>query len=116
MGGCAYAGTGNVLKVQQFLHVCGQHVEKDEEGKEKTDKDMSHQMNAVLSLALVALGEEIGSEMALRTCDNMLQYGDLSVKKAVPLALALLSISNPDMSVTDQLSRLSHDPEADVSQ
>merc|ERR1712072_1202952 len=68
-----------------------------------------------MGLALVALGEEIGNEMALRTCDNLLQYGDSSVKKAVPLALALLSMSNPAMNVTDQLSRLSHDPEAEVS-
>jgi len=62
------------------------------------------------------MGEEIGNEMALRTCDNLLQYGDLTVKKAVPLALALLSISHADMGVTDQLSRLSHDPDPDVSQ
>merc|ERR1712159_811359 len=65
--GCAYAGTGNVLKVQQFLHLCGEHAEREEEGKEKTDVDMGYQMNAVISLAMVALGEEIGSEMALRT-------------------------------------------------
>lgn len=24
---CAYAGTGNVLKVQQFLHTCSEHLE-----------------------------------------------------------------------------------------
>ena len=24
---CAYAGTGNVLKVQQFLHICSEHFE-----------------------------------------------------------------------------------------
>lgn len=114
--GCAYAGTGNVLKIQQFLHICGEHVEKDDEGKEKTDVDMSHQMFSVIALALVAIGEETGSEMALRTFDNLLQYGDLTVKKAVPLALALLCTSNPDMTVTDHLSRLSHDPDETVSQ
>merc|ERR1740130_433767 len=114
--GCAYAGTGNVLMVQKFLHTCAEHVEKDEDGKEKTDVDMTFQMNAVMSLAMVAMGEEIGNEMALRACDNLLQYGDLTVKKAVPLALALLSISNPEMSVTDHLSRLSHDPEPEISQ
>jgi len=114
--GCAYAGTGNVLKVQQFLHQCGEHAEKDEDGKEKTDVDMGYQMFAVMALALVSLGEEIGSEMALRSLDNLLQYGDLNVKKAVPLAFALLCMSNPDMSVTDHLSRLSHDPEPDVAQ
>jgi len=114
--GCAYAGTGNVLKVQQFLHLCGEHAEKDEEGNEKTDRDMNFQMNAVLSLALVSIGEEIGSEMALRTLDNLLQYGDLTVRKAVPLAFGLLCMSNPEIGVTDHLSRLSHDPDAVVAQ
>ena len=27
MQGCAYAGTGNVLKVQQFLSICSDHLE-----------------------------------------------------------------------------------------
>merc|ERR1719261_623229 len=28
---CAYAGTGNVLKVQRLLELCGEHLAKDEE-------------------------------------------------------------------------------------
>ncbi|XP_022694054.1 26S proteasome non-ATPase regulatory subunit 2-like, partial [Varroa jacobsoni] len=31
---CAYAGTGNVLKVQKLLHICSEHFEPDEEVKE----------------------------------------------------------------------------------
>lgn len=31
------------------------------------------------------------------------------MRRAVPLALALLNVSNPDMTVMDTLSRLSHD-------
>lgn len=27
---CAYAGTGNVLKVQNILHMCSEHVDKEE--------------------------------------------------------------------------------------
>lgn len=34
----------------------------------------------------------------------------------VPLALALLNISHPDFAVIDQLSRLTHDADADVAQ
>lgn len=34
----------------------------------------------------------------------------------MPLALALLNISHPDMPVIDQLSRLTHDADADVAQ
>lgn len=48
-------------------------------------------------------------QMSLRTFDHLLHYGELPVKRVVPLALSLLYISNPDYSVIDQLSRLSHD-------
>lgn len=28
---CAYAGTGNVLKVQHLLHICSEHVDKEKD-------------------------------------------------------------------------------------
>lgn len=127
---CAYAGTGNVLQVQKLLHLSGEHneekeKEKKEEGAgaeaegadaEDSEEDFSHQTVAAMGLALVAFGEEIGSEMAIRTCDHMLQYGDTATRRGVPLALALLSISNPDLKVTDTLSKLSHDSDPTTSQ
>ena len=30
---CAYAGTGNVLKVQHMLHICSEHFDQKEEKK-----------------------------------------------------------------------------------
>merc|ERR1719458_899749 len=37
---CAYAGTGNVLKIQQLLHICSDHYEQDKEVADKSkDKD-----------------------------------------------------------------------------
>ena len=44
---CAYAGTGNVLKVQHLLHICSEHYDakeaaeekKDDKSKESKDKD-----------------------------------------------------------------------------
>jgi 26S proteasome regulatory subunit N1 len=105
---CAYAGTGNVLKVQQLLKTCGEHLE---EGKENR-----HQALAVLGIAVIANGEELGSEMATRSFDHLLQYADVNVKRAVPLALGFLNVSNPKMSVTDTLSKLSHDSDAEVAQ
>merc|ERR1712228_979357 len=35
---CAYAGTGNVLKIQQLLHICSDHYEQDKGETEKKDK------------------------------------------------------------------------------
>uniref|UniRef100_A0A7S2EGD7 26S proteasome non-ATPase regulatory subunit 2 homolog n=1 Tax=Trieres chinensis TaxID=1514140 RepID=A0A7S2EGD7_TRICV len=103
---CAYAGTGNVLKVQEMLHHCAEHSTEDAE----------HQMAAVIGIGLITMGEDVGSEMALRAFDHLLHYCELPVKRAVPLALAVLHISNPDFTVIDQLSRLSHDPDAEISQ
>jgi 26S proteasome regulatory subunit N1 len=103
---CAYAGSGNVLKVQEMLHQCTEHLNEDAE----------HQMVAVLGLGLITMGEDVGSEMALRTFDHLLHYCEPPIKRAVPLALAILHISNPDFAVIDQLSRLSHDPDAEMSQ
>jgi 26S proteasome regulatory subunit N1 len=103
---CAYAGTGNVLKVQEMLHHCAENLSEDAE----------HQMAAVLGIGLITMGEDVGAEMAVRSFDHLLHYCDLPVKRAVPLSLAVLNISNPDFSVIDQLSRLTHDPDAEMSQ
>lgn len=43
------------------------------------------------------------------------QYGDAPVRRAVPLAISLLHISNPDVLVMDTLSRLSHDQDSEVA-
>lgn len=37
-------------------------------------------------------------------------------RRAVPLALALLNVSNPTLGAMDALSRLSHDTDAEVAQ
>jgi 26S proteasome regulatory subunit N1 len=165
---CAYAGTGNVLKVQRLLELSGEHLAKDEEDeadaaaapaaaagtpeaaaaaaaaaapggagaaaaggagaaatpavpgaaevKEPKVAVLDHQSVAALGIAMVAMGEELGSEMSIRAYLHMLQYGDPPVRRAVPLALALLSASNPsNMIVTDTLSKLSHDQDQEVA-
>ena len=94
----AYAGTGNVLKVQQLMHLCAEHF------TEETYSD--HQSAAVLGISIIAAGEEVGSEMTLRVLDHFLHFGELSVRRAVPLAYAMLHISDPENTVIDSLSRL----------
>ncbi|XP_078438316.1 26S proteasome non-ATPase regulatory subunit 2 homolog A-like [Wolffia australiana] len=101
----AYAGTGNVLKVQKLLGHCAQHLDKGE----------NHQGPAVLGIALIAMAEELGADMAIRSLEHLLQYGDQNIRRAVPLALGLLCISNPKVNVMDTLSRLSHDSDSEVA-
>ncbi|XP_044744488.1 26S proteasome non-ATPase regulatory subunit 2 [Coccinella septempunctata] len=126
---CAYAGTGNVLKVQQLLHICSEHYEssdkddasskKDKDkNKEKEDKDKdlsSRQAIAVLGIALISMGEDIGSEMAYRTFGHLLRYCEPVIRRAVPLALGLISVSNPKLNILDTLSKFSHDSDAEVA-
>merc|ERR1719238_2201489 len=64
---------------------------------------------------MISFGEEVGSEMVIRTLDHILQYGDLVLRRAVPLALALSHISNPKVTIIDTLSKLSHDSDQDVA-
>merc|ERR1712013_855904 len=119
---CAYAGTGNVLKIQQLLHICSDHYEQDKEvvdkskDKKKEDKkedaplDLSGlQAVAVLGLGLISMGEDIGSEMLIRTLSHLMRYCEPIIRRAVPLALALISVSNPQLPILDTLSKFSHD-------
>lgn len=104
---CAYAGTGNVLKIQSLLHACSEHV--DTEAESFTEGDDAYQAFATLGVAMVAMGEETGVDMVMRMFNHLLRYGEPVIRRAVPLAIALLCASNPKLSVLDTLSKLSHD-------
>ncbi|XP_016148259.1 26S proteasome non-ATPase regulatory subunit 2 [Sinocyclocheilus grahami] len=44
-----------------------------------------------------------------------LRYGEPTLRRAVPLALALISVSNPRLNILDTLSKFSHDADPEVS-
>merc|ERR1711981_691721 len=143
---CAYAGTGNVLKIQSLLHICSEHFEPEKEkesdkkdkknkteaagaaaadkkasgaeAEKKTDSppDLSSQQAvAVIGLALIAMGEDIGSEMLFRHFGHLLRYCEPAIRRAVPLALGLISVSNPQLNILDTLTKFSHDQDAEVA-
>lgn len=87
---CAYAGTGNVLKIQAMLHHCDEHINtagdkekekettdenkdngKKDESKEDATRDDTFQAFAVLAVSLIAMGEDIGAEMSLRQFNHL---------------------------------------------
>lgn len=126
----AYAGTGDVLKIQKMLHLCSEHFEivkddpKTKDKKEKAENDakkleaetgIAQQSIAVLGIALIAMAEDLGAEMALRSFSNLLRYGEPCIRRIVPLALGVLSASNPRLEIIDTLSKLSHDSDAEVA-
>ncbi|KAK5947395.1 proteasome regulatory particle base subunit [Knufia obscura] len=108
---CAYAGTGSVLKVQELLHICNDHIED----KDETKADQLVQSYAVLGLSLISMGEDVGQDMILRQFGHLMHYGEANIRKAVPLAMGLISPSNPQMKIYDTLSRYSHDNDNDVA-
>lgn len=46
---------------------------------------------------------------------RQLRYGEPTLRRAVPLALALISVSNPRLNILDTLSKFSHDADPEVS-
>jgi len=87
------------------------------ESKEPSEEDeykTLHQAVACLGVTMIASGEEIGSQMALRSIDNLMQYCDINVRRAIPLALGMNSVSRPHVTVIDTLSKLSHDSDEQV--
>lgn len=109
---CAWAGTGAVLKIQHLLHICNEHFEEDSDEKKGDELLQSY---AVIGLSLVAMGEDVGQDMILRSFGHLMHYGEANIRKAVPLAMGLISVSNPQMKVYDTLSRYSHDNDNEVA-
>ncbi|KAF8933231.1 armadillo-type protein [Dissophora ornata] len=106
---CAYAGSGDVLRIQRMLHYCNDHFDAE------SGNDDEFQAFAVIGIALIALGEDIGAEMALRSFTHLMHYGEPVIRKAVPLAIGLLCASNPVLSVLDTLGKYSHDTDIEVA-
>ncbi|WVO18742.1 uncharacterized protein IAS62_000013 [Cryptococcus decagattii] len=97
--------------------VTGEQGEKEKEVEKevKTAEQLKHQAFATLGIALIAMGEEVGAEMALRQFQHLMTYGDPVIRKSVPLALGLISASNPQLSILDTLSKYSHDSDLEVA-
>ena len=138
---CAHAGTGNVLAIQELLRLCTEAKKDEKEGKEKEAKDKEGNEDeegfeeqeqeqeeeekdascfAVLGMALIALLDETGKEMSHRLFSHLMHYGSPSVRKAVPLAMALLYVSQPTASpaastAVELLGKWSHDQDKAVA-
>lgn len=129
----AYAGTGNVLKIQKMLGIVGEHFEdedqktkgesdgtaEDDSDEDEEEKDVEDhrffQSIATLGISIISMGEELGSSMSLRMFNHLIQYGNKRVKRSVPLALAMISVGSPVLKISDVLSKLSHDHDNVVS-
>lgn len=90
---CSFAATGNVLRIQRLLHLCGEHLEaakereeaakeekKDEKKEEKKEDEQKPDDTflsfAVLGISIIAMGEEIGSEMSMRQFNHLVSLNN----------------------------------------
>lgn len=81
---CAYAATGDVLLIQELLHMIGEKNEvvaskttRNNTKSQKTDWDYSvPQAVAGLGAAVISLGDEVGIEMMHRILGHIWRYGD----------------------------------------
>ncbi|XP_066261764.1 26S proteasome non-ATPase regulatory subunit 2-like [Euwallacea similis] len=132
---CSYAGTGDVLIIQELLAMLSEKIEvpvnkgkellrtntsngKEIKNEKKATLDWDWHMGqavAALGVAAVSFGEDIGMEMMQRIFGHMGRYGEPAVRKAIPLAIALSSVSNPQLPMLDVLIKYSHDTDHDVA-
>lgn len=92
-----------------------ENAEDAGEDKEDENSQAAELAFAVLGIAMIAMGEEIGKEMSLRHFGHLMHYGSDEIRRSVPLAMGLISVSDPQMKVFDTLSRFSHDADLAVS-
>ena len=102
----SYAGSGNVAKVQELMQIIA---------KPSEEVNPKVQSLAVIGCSLIAIGEEVGTEMLSRSFNHFLQFGDVNIKKAVSLAISLLNLSNPKVTVIDSLTKFCYDTDKTVA-
>lgn len=63
-----------------------------------------------LLVRLLVLFFELGNDGIFQV-----RYGEPVIRRAVPLALALISTSNPQLSILESLSKFSHDADGETA-
>jgi 26S proteasome regulatory subunit N1 len=85
---CSFAGTGEVLRIQQMLRLCAEkpaeqpkdEKEENKEGgttegdKKDTGKGEFEEGLAVIAIAAIAMGEEVGKELCMRHFGHLVRY------------------------------------------
>ena len=84
---CSFAGTGEVLRIQQMLRLCAERPEEQpkqekeekkegentEEEKKDDGKGEFREGLAVIAIAAIAMGEDVGKELCMRHFGHLVQ-------------------------------------------
>ncbi|KAI0982896.1 hypothetical protein GJ496_009510 [Pomphorhynchus laevis] len=128
------AGTGDMLRIQEILAIGyalnslskpesdGSNPADDPDSCHANQKDHDEYNHAptviaisIIGIGLIAMGDDIGTDMAFRMLCQMLHSGNPGSKKAVPLAISLLAVSNPKLNFMDTLAKFAHDSDQSIA-
>jgi 26S proteasome regulatory subunit N1 len=104
---CAYIGSGNVLKIQEYM----QRASKPTEDQSEIDM----QCIALIGVAFISISENVGTNMIIRLIHQILHYCDIALKRVVPIMLTIIGISNTNIQITDLLYKLAHDEDQEIA-
>lgn len=104
---CSYIGTGNVLKIQDYMQIAA---------RETTDgEEIELQTVALLGVAFLSISEPVGKGIFMRFVHQILYYGSPTLKRAVPVMLTIIGIVNTNIQITDMLFKLAHDEDSELA-
>jgi 26S proteasome regulatory subunit N1 len=103
----AYAGSGNMLKIQEMFNRAIPHKEDKEEQR--------LQSIALIGMALISIGEKMSTQMLFRNIHHILQYCDKQVRMVAPIMLAILGVMNPSIQITDLLYKLCFEEDKEMA-
>ena len=103
----AYAGSGNMLKIQEMFNRAQAHHEDPAQ--------IRLQCIALIGMSLIAIGEKMGIKMLFRNIHHILQYCDKDVRAVAPIMLGVLGIMDPSIQITDLLYKLCFEEEKEMA-
>ena len=74
------------------------------------DDAKRHQRHLLLKRRIISF-----SHSTFRHFGHLLRYCEPAIRRAVPLALGLISVSNPQLNILDTLTKFSHDTDTEVA-
>jgi 26S proteasome regulatory subunit N1 len=103
---CAYIGSGNVLKIQEYMQRASNSTEDASE--------IEMQCLALVGIALISISETVGTNIIIRLIHQILHYCDIALKRVVPIMLTIIGVANTNIQITDLLYKLAHDEDQEI--
>lgn len=104
---CSFAGTGDVLKVQKYMQLAAKEPANDNE--------VELQSVALLGVALLSISEPTGRGVFMRLIHQVLSYASPTLKRVVPVMLAVMGVVNGNIQITDMLFKLAHEEDQELA-